>query len=125
MNILAVSEKSRKRIARRLKRTLDGGDPTTDNSAYSTIIMLATGTGHLCIDCLSMDGAPALDKKSAHHLVTCRKSAHFKDPAILTSCPICFKNIDTQHEPHSLLQMVLVGYGKSLFQVLKSALQGN
>ena len=123
---MAVSDKSRKRIARRLKKILAEEDPATNNSAYSTIIMISTGTGHLCIDCLSIDGAPALDKKSAHHTVTCRHSGSFKDPAIITSCPICFKNIDNQHEPHSLLQMLLAGYGKSLFhQDLKAGLQGN
>lgn len=74
---------------------------------------------------MSMDGAPALDKKSAHHTITCRNSANFKVPGIVEQCPVCFSNIDNQHEPHSLLQMALVGYGVSLFQGLKPGLQGN
>ena len=125
MNLLTSDPRSRKIIIRRIRKLLVKEDTVTDSSPYSTIVMLATGTGLPCMECLSMDGAPALEKKSAHHTVTCRNSGSFKDLSIIMSCPICFKTIDNQHEPHAMLQMLLVGYGKSCFQEYKFGLAVN
>ena len=108
------------RAAKRLRKSLELGEPIDANSPYATILMFALGAGIPCTDCLSMDVAPTLDKKSVPHTVACRTSGNFKGPSTL--CPICFSTVNNQHKPHSLLQMLLAGYGKSHLQELKSEL---
>ena len=109
------------RKARAAKKIRNSLEETIDvNSPYATILMYATGAGLPCTECLSMDGAPALEKKSVQHMAACRTSGNFKAPSTL--CPICFSAVNNHHKPHSLLQMLLAGYGKSHLQELKSEL---
>jgi hypothetical protein len=68
------------RAAKRIRKRLE--EPIIDvNAPYATILMYATGAGLPCTECLSMDGAPTLEKKSVQHMAACRTSGNFKVPS--------------------------------------------